>query len=78
MVAEKNPPPNALIWIGRTAGKTYPYSFLAAPDGEILWQGQTPKTVAGFLAILNQPAPPIAVKPICPTNRCPLILKALP
>jgi hypothetical protein len=72
MVADQTPPPNALIWIGKSAGKTYPWTFLAGPDGAILWQGPTPKTVAALLEILRPAASPIAVKPICPTSTCPL------
>jgi hypothetical protein len=53
MVAEPEPPADALAWIGRTAGKPYPYSFVVAADGSILWQGPTPKDSAAWLSVLK-------------------------
>jgi hypothetical protein len=74
MVADPQPPPNALTWIGRTAGKKYPYTFVAATDGAILWQGQTPPTSDNFLSVLRNVAPttskPVAADcPDCPPQR---------
>jgi hypothetical protein len=54
MVAEKAPPKNALLWIGRTAGKTLPYSFATSLDGKILWEGPTPIGGTAFLEILQR------------------------
>ncbi len=48
MVSETSPPANALQWIGRSAGKAYPYSFITSTTGDILWQGATPADAATF------------------------------
>lgn len=66
MVATKEPPANSLTWIGRTAGKSYPYTFLASRDhGKTLWQGPTPKTDADFIAVINTALHPPAARRSC-------------
>jgi hypothetical protein len=50
MVAEAEPPKDALKFIGLSAGKTLPFSFLLDSSGKVLWSGQSPMT----LAELNQ------------------------
>lgn len=55
MVALDEPPPNALKWIGKSAGKNYPYTFLADAAGVVLWQGPTPANAAKFLNLLKKP-----------------------
>lgn len=71
MVAMENPPANALKWIGRTAGKSYPYTFLAASDGAILWQGATPKGLQELTAVLSNLITDRASECICPGGVCP-------
>lgn len=71
LVADPNPPANSLKWIGRTAGKEYPYSFFAGQNGEILWEGTTPESPADFLLILREFDPPEAKSDSCPNGVCP-------
>lgn len=74
MVADANPPPNSLSWIGRTAGKPYPYTFIVDASGNILWQGPTPSSSDNFLSILHNakatPSPRVpCASGTCPANR---------
>lgn len=71
MVGEPNPPANSLTWIGRTANKELPYSFLADKSGVILWQGPTPTDAAGLLGLLPQPAKPAVRRLTCTGPNCP-------
>ena len=71
MVAEANPPTGSLLWIGRTAGKAYPWTFIATPDGKILWQGATPISSAAFLAQINSFLSPTTIAPDCAESNCP-------
>jgi len=72
MVEERNPPANSLKWIGRTAGRPYPYAFIIDKNETILWKGQLPQTAKDTIAIfdnlLSQPMQPTT----CPTNLCPI------
>ena len=70
MVAQPTPPENALTWIGRSAGKPYPYTFIASADGRVLWEGPTPGTSDNFLSILRQLAPKQKPTSDCPTGNC--------
>jgi hypothetical protein len=72
MVAEKNPPANSLTWIGRTAGKSYPYSFVATLEGKTLWEGPTPKKDSDFIAVIQKTITPTSVKTRCPGTFCPV------
>jgi hypothetical protein len=71
MVSDPSPPANSLTWIGRSAGKTYPYTFVASLEGKTLWEGPTPKTGADFIEILQNILTPIGVRDICTGNSCP-------
>jgi hypothetical protein len=71
MVADDAPPENALLWIGRSAGKPYPYTFIVRGDGTIQWEGPTPQTDAAFLALLDKPTTTPAAARCCPTGTCP-------
>jgi hypothetical protein len=78
MVGDPSPPKNALTWIGLSAGKPLPYSFLARSDGSIIWQGTTPTTAAAILKILT-PSPTLPQRPDCrPGFSCPLRLRGEP
>jgi hypothetical protein len=71
MVSDDNPPPNSLKWIGRTAGKPYPYAFAADAAGTILWQGPQPKTSAALIEAIETAMKP-KTRPACPGGACPL------
>lgn len=71
MVSDVSPPTNSLVWIGRSAGKNYPYTFIATSTGEILWQGPTPIRVAEFLARVKNPKGKPAPIVGCANGRCP-------
>jgi hypothetical protein len=73
MVSDSNPPPNALLWIGRTAGKTYPYSFVADQNGNILWEGKTPITSTSFLDLLEKFLTPKSKPRTCASGTCPSV-----
>ncbi len=70
MVATENPPPNSLSWIGRTAGKTLPYTFLATADGVTVWEGPTPANATAFIDLLNRFTKPAARPAPCAGGRC--------
>lgn len=70
-VSEGTTSANALKWIGLSAGKNYPYSFVAAKDGTILWEGPTPDSAAAFLSILNTSKKPDVKPKTCQGKRCP-------
>jgi len=70
-VADPNAPPNALTWIGRTAGKSYPYTFLADANGVILWEGPTPTDDNKILDVIDGRQTRPKLSPRCPDNNCP-------
>lgn len=70
MVAIDEPPTNALRYIGLSAGKSYPYTFLVDVDGKIHWQGPTPSTAAAFLELLSSPKPAAPIDAACPDGKC--------
>lgn len=57
MVAQRDPPQSSLSWIGKTAGKKYPYTFVATDAGRILWRGSTPTTDAEWQEALTKAQP---------------------
>ena len=59
-----------LKWIGRTAGKTYPYTFVADAAGKTLWEGPTPTTDAAYLAAIDGTTTAIKATPCCPNGNC--------
>ena len=66
-VADQTTPPEALRWIGRTAGQTLPHCFLASATDQILWRGPPPATDTAWLALLqNPPAKPPPPRPTKP------------
>lgn len=74
-VAKPDTPPEALSWIGATAGHPYPYAFIADQTGRTLWHGQPPADAAAMIALLASHLAPAATRtptplPFCPT--CPL------
>lgn len=71
MVSDPTPPKNALHWIGLSAGKAYPYTFLLNPDQSILWQGNLPDDTNQAIALIN--AQTGRKKPACncPNGICP-------
>jgi hypothetical protein len=71
MVADESPPANALKWIGRTAGKPKPYSYVTAADGSTLWEGPTPSD-AQLLAMFQPATAPQPTPTCCPDGGCPL------
>jgi hypothetical protein len=82
-VGEANPPAEALKWVGRTAGKTYPYTFAIDQNENIIWEGTTPGTTAELIAKISglkidKPPlilpPPAATAPnTCPGGVCPTV-----
>lgn len=73
MVALDEPPPNALKWIGKAAGKPKPYTFIVQSDGAIAWEGPTPPDAQIILLLpTKRPAAPPAG--CCPTSNCPALL----
>jgi hypothetical protein len=71
MVADKNPPANSLTWIGRTAGKSYPYSFVASHEGKTLWEGPTPTAAANFIMVIQSQMKTLARISSCSKGSCP-------
>lgn len=71
MVADASPPPNALSWIGRTAGKPYPYTFVVDASGNILWEGPTPTSSDNFLSILRNAKATPSLRVPCASGTCP-------
>jgi len=69
MVGDKTPPPGALLWIGRTAGKTYPYSFIVRADQSIRWQGPTPQSQNDWLKLWEISSRP-GEQPACDGPTC--------
>jgi hypothetical protein len=80
-VGEADPPAEALKWVGRTAGKTYPYTFAIDQSENIIWEGTTPNTTAELIARISgvkieqppaaKPPPPINPSNTCPGGVCP-------
>jgi hypothetical protein len=69
-VADPMTETNDLTWIGRTAGKQYPYAFAITKTGAILWEGQPPKEPAAFVSLLV-PYFANTVTTVCPDGNCP-------
>ena len=69
MVELRNPPPGALLWIGRTAGKTYPYSVVVRADQSIRWQGPTPQSQNDWLKLWEISSRP-GEQPACDGPTC--------
>ena len=70
MVATEKPPPDALKWIGRAAGKNLPYSFIATREGKIIVEGPTPASAAAWLQFWENKttraaSPPASTCPNC-------------
>lgn len=78
MVAERDPPENSLTWIGRTAGKQYPYTFFATAEGAILWQGPTPADAPAWKTLLNTFTTTGAASRTCANGTCPTTRKKRP
>jgi hypothetical protein len=72
MVSSDDPPENALFWIGKSAGKKYPYTFLADKNNNVLWQGATPETEEAWAAILKSPGTARKKQPSASPIRQPL------
>ena len=70
MVADDTPDPIALTWIGRSAGKSYPYSYVVGTNGKILWEGPTPTDDSTFLATVTQNGQPAILPAGCPDGSC--------
>lgn len=67
------PTRDCLHWIGLSAGKHYPYTFLVAGDGRILWKGNLPPLAADAIPIIDDPTRNRSIQtPYCPTGGCPL------
>lgn len=71
MISDEHPPENALKWIGRTAGKTYPYSFLTDKAGVILWEGPTPTTDTNLASLITSGGQLPATPARCHGGTCP-------
>jgi hypothetical protein len=71
-VADPNTPPESLHWIGRTAGKSYPYFFLADAQSKTLAEGTMPPTERELIAILQRFAIARTANPCCPNGKCPI------
>lgn len=71
MVSLEKPPANSLKWIGRTAGKTYPWCFAVSADGSIIWQGAKPQTPADLAKIIGSTTQEKNSDPNCPSGNCP-------
>lgn len=69
-VAADTPDPNAMRWIGRTAGKTRPYTFVSRDDDTIIWEGQTPTSSAAWTAALSGETKSNKPEPTCHNGNC--------
>ena len=71
MVSEPTPAKSALHWIGLTAGKTYPYAFIANAKDDILWQGQLPADQTTLTATIDTVTNRVSQTRPCTTGHCP-------
>lgn len=78
MVTESNPPKNSLTYIGLSAGKSLPYTFLVNQDGKIFWQGPRPSSLIAWKAIFPFSSYTGQKPSTCPTGNCPFLRSSKP
>jgi hypothetical protein len=72
-VAQPDTTADALTWIGKSAGKTLPYSFAVDTAGHTIAEGPTPTTAAAMTAFLTNQVPTAIIAPAVtqPPPTCP-------